>query len=367
MGRRGKCWILSLTVAMIMLSALRPRSRREFSGLSAAGADARQGTRKSKLWRGASANRMWRLLLAVLANVSLVAAFVFVWIQYDKAMPVFASSPEAGQVYLYFDQPDVSASMVMRVTPHRPTGEPESWADDLFITLEADGKYADSPLIFTLVLRGSARPEMKLPTGADLGLDMTGCPLGMVSGDVIGCRDSTAELVEIGGDDLATNAERDPALVVRGSMRSSGLDKQIAQITVWTADTSIVESGGTQFFRLPDAGTTYLPDTLRSEMALKTGADNLSYPPILTTAVTYIELEESDRLEGVDPDPLSRSPLTWVESSASSVEATGSIVDMGKERASERWLFLYGVIAGALVGLSVPILRLWAWAIGRRR
>lgn len=318
--------------------------------------------------RGTSANRVWSLFRAALATVSLVAAFVFVWIQYDEALPVFASSPEAGQVHLYFDQPDVSASMVMHVTPHRTTGESESWADDLFITLEADGKYADSPLIFTMVLKGSARPEMKLPTGADLGLDRAGCPLGMVSGDVVDCRDSTTELVEIDGDSFVTNADgREPAYVVRGSMRSSGANKQRAQVTVWTAGASVVESGATRFFRLPDAGTTYLPDTLRNEIAVRTGDNDISYPPILATAVTYIELEESDRLEGVDPEPLSRSPLTWAEPSASSIEATGSIVDMGKGRVSERWLFLYGVIAGALVGLSAPTLRLWVRAIGRRR
>jgi hypothetical protein len=73
--------------------------------------------------------------------------------------------------------------------------------------------------------------------------------------------------------------------------------------------------------------------------------------------VQYDELEPTDRLESVAPDPFEAGQLTWAEADASMLEPHGSIVDITAEERGQQLLFLLGVSAGIASSLAPLMLR----------
>jgi hypothetical protein len=116
-----------------------------------------------------------------------------------------------------------------------------------------------------------------------------------------------------------------------------------------------VQQAKRTYFALPEIGTSYVPEAYRDRITFDAGNGRKGYVPTqLDVAVIYRDLEQTDRVENITPEPLTGT-LSWVAVDESHIGARGSIVDTHKEEQAQQILFGIAVYAGTFSSV-LPIL-----------
>lgn len=267
-------------------------------------------------------------------------------------------SPTTGSSSCSFDRPNVRA--VLRVdVESRETQEPgdKFGADsyDAYIWVyDLDPK---TPLTYTLVLSGSSRLSRQYRTGVPIEIGSTGCPQASVFNDDVTC--STAR----GAPEAvfaAQDAQEDLDVIV-GRVeipRSVGERASPTLVQFQSRGRVNVTKGEKRFFALPRIGTS-VAEGLPQDSAPVIDAPGRRYAAGLDLMITYKELHPYESLEGADPPPESRKPLTWRSSTSSSLAPTGVITDSRVERDNVRGVFVLGVLAGVVAAMVPLLFRPW--------
>lgn len=292
-------------------------------------------------------------LLALAATVGCGLLALYVYRSYNHAEPSLAEPARLGGVYLFFNVPGVPADLDVSVETNP--------VDELSIWVFPSSMKPGEQLTYSVVLTGSAMPEPVYPSGVPMEVDKNGCYRVSVSADDLAQPQSgTASCSRSRGapDALfATEQGEEPVYVIEGHLRPGANGNASAYISVLNVGGDTTTNGAQSAFVLPTVGTTELPDDLMDSFtAVVAGHPNL-HPPSLVNQVQYENLEPSDDLQNVSPEPGSRSPLTWT--SDNNIAASGTIVNDLKQRQQDRDVFLWGVLAGVLGGFIPGLLALW--------
>jgi hypothetical protein len=290
------------------------------------------------------------LALAATAGCGLLALYVYR--SYNQADPSLADPAGQGGVYLYFDVPGVTAGLDVSVDTN---------PDELSIWVYPSSMKPGEQLTYSVVLTGSAMPSSAYPTGIPREVDKDGCYRESVSAaDPAQPESETASCSRSKGAPDALFASRsgeEPVYVIEGHLTPDKKGNASAYINVLTVGGDTTKNGAQSTFALPAVGTTPLPrELVDSFTAVVDGHPDL-HPPSLVNQVQYENLEPSDDLQNVSPEPDSRSPLTWI--SDSNIAASGTIIDDVKQRQQDRDVFFWGVLAGVLGGFVPGLLALW--------
>lgn len=296
---------------------------------------------------------------AITASVLTVTLGLLGWglyALYDNTLPTIGEPPPTGSIHLYFDQPNVVAELSVQVTSELATSG-DLAMDSYAITVLAEGIDQADPPRFYLALGGSALPHGDGPTASDMG-EPSGCSWAVVS--------SAAELAcnrTKGSPDSAwvVDERKEEIVVVSGLLKPLNDKGQgLANVDLSTEPVSLVKAGETEVFQLPTIGTTYIPATAGEEVEIMIddfGAVKVAGP--LTIVVRYQYLAPTDQLDALSVEPLSRQPLTWVETYMSTLTASGTITDSTEARSADRLTFFWGVLAGVWGGLLVSLIAFW--------
>ena len=300
-----------------------------------------------------------RLIFAVAGTALLTVGTIWFIAQYDETLPTIGEPPPAGSINLYFDRPDVSAQLDVQITSQLVTQENKGYASDSYvIRVLAEGLDQNDLPTFYVALGGSALPQDGYPEGGDD--DESGCSLAVRSD-----APELACLATRGSPESASVSDeaKEEIFVVSGRLKPIGDQGEgIAYIDLSANAQTLVKSGETEVFRLPTVGTTYIPVTVGEDVEIEIDRiSGLKVPEPLTIVVEYQSLSPTDQLESLSLEPVTRQPLTWVETFRTTLTASGTITDTRAERNADRITFFWGVFAGILGSLVVPLLGLW-WA-----
>jgi hypothetical protein len=269
--------------------------------------------------------------------------------------------PDPGEVRLVFDRPGVPALLEATIT----STEFEATAFDYFIRIK-DGFEADE-VDFTIVTISAIRSigQPMFPRGPPS--QPNGCPVTVY---VVPEKGSTCASVRIGDEGFPGSRYLVGAQLITGRIQRNESGAMFATVHARAQVPVSTSAGKRANFRLPAIGTTYLPADGR-DLALDFGTDrDLFVPGELDVIVQYDELEPTDRLQSVAPDPFRAGKLAWVEADASMIAAHGSVVDITAEERGQRLLFMLGVLAGVITGMvsnAVLLLLRAVFRLWRRR
>lgn len=292
-------------------------------------------------------------LLALTATAGCGLLALYVYRSYNQAEPSLSDPVGLGGVYLYFDVPGVAADLDVSVDT-----DPE---DQLSIWVYTSSMKPGEQLTYSVVLTGSAMPSSAYPTGIPRGVDKDGCyrvsvlaaDLAQPQGTTVSCSRSRGAPDAL----FASSSGEEPVYVIEGQLTPDTKGNASAYINVLTVGGDTAKNGAQSAFALPTVGTTPLPPGLMDSFtAVVAGHPNL-HPPSLVNQVQYENLDPSDDLENVSPEPDSRSPLTWI--SDNNIAASGTIIDDVEQRQQDRDVFFWGVLAGVLGGFVPGLLALW--------
>lgn len=311
-----------------------------------------------------------RLIGASLATVALFLSGWLLFVQFNAALPTMGDPPPTGSIHLYFDQPNVTASLDVQVTSELPTDGDDLALDTYAIRVLAEGIDQTEPPRFYLALGGSALPSADGPPASD-GED-GGCSWAVSSeAPKLAC-----EYTRGSPESAWVSDERKRDIVVVSGVLEPLDNEQgegLANVLLSADPVTLVKAGETEVFQLPTIGTTYIPETVGTDdvdIAID-GFSAVKVPGSLTIVVTHQNLAPTDLLDSVSTEPLSRQPLTWIETYLSTLTASGTITDTTEARDADRSSFFWGVIAGVLGGFFVSLIALWwdtlaAWWRWRR-
>lgn len=291
----------------------------------------------------------------------LVASLFWLWTQYDRGTPALTASPGEGELYVFFDRPGVLAAMQVGVASAYWTDAAGSAADDLLVSITVRDLAPGESVGYVVSLAGTALPSATYPEGEEQELDHRGCPPA-VSQSVQDC-----DLVR--GDPEGWPFDDDAAedtMVLAGTITNDDESNPDASTSFWIASSgrTAIQNGELLQFQLPRIGRAWLPDEYVRTQAFVLGArTQLFVPEKLAIAVTYEELSATESLDAVEPVPITRQPLAWVEGEISSIAPSGTILNTRVERDAERNVFVIGVLAGVLVGLVPSVFISWRHAI----
>lgn len=296
-----------------------------------------------------------RFLFAAVCTTAFVLAGLGLYLAYNSSSPEISEPKEPGQIFLFFDRPDVEARIEVRASADRG-GASMSDVYDIDITVVSE---ATDPPRFFIVLSGTALPDQDLLGSSASGISNE-CGYA-----VLGMGDITCMATRGSPESAyASDESKEELIVVTGTIRpfAPATTGGSGWVSVSAHPRSVVESRDRRTFRLPTVGTVSLPQGLRA-MPSEAIDNVVAFAPSLTTVVKYERLEATEVLEAASVEPVSRQPLTWVEQYGTELTASGSILDVVEQRRGERWVFLWGVLAGALGGFVAPIVLLWlrAW------
>lgn len=276
----------------------------------------------------------WRLagmvaLISALVALTAVAAIRFLEV---SSAPSPVEIP--GKALLYFDQPNVTAVVDMKVSE-----DESSTFLNFYVTAEG---YSGDSVGFMIALVGNARAAMRYPSGKASEVS-NGC---WTSGLIV-----HADSVECYTERLAPDAlyaapeAREDTQVITGRMAKDGAGARLDLYVTPEARYS-VSAGKRSYFALPKVGTSYLPKGFRGKYKVDLGRERASFvPSTLDVVVNYRDLAQVERVDSVTPQPLS-GKLSWVEVDASTVAASGSLVDTQKEERGQQEVFAIGIFAG---------------------
>ncbi|WP_147440359.1 hypothetical protein [Mycetocola tolaasinivorans] len=234
------------------------------------------------------------------------------------------------------------------------------------IELHVSGLEGQRDHHFFVAMAGSIMPEYPNSDLAGHPQATIDCPPSILSTD-----DTTKCLSTVGNlDSLWFNPESaEDLIIVNGKLSKLEHDdsKGFGTVAVSTAPTNRVEAGDRTLFRLPTVGTTQVFDTIRDEFKVNVEGLENAYVPIIKTIVKYDELSETELLENPSLVPQSMRPLTWVEDSGARLSASGFIVDLREQRATDRNLFVVAAITGVWGGSIFPLAQSWMGWYSRRR
>ncbi|WP_133738425.1 hypothetical protein [Frigoribacterium sp. PhB116] len=298
-------------------------------------------------------------MIAVLGTVALGLGTVGLVNQFDAALPTIGDPPPPGSINLYFDRPDVRAQLNVEVTSALATMENEDYASDAYVVrVLAEGLDQNDMPTFFIALGGSALPRDDLADQSDRQSSNGRCSSATVSAvPELACIETS------GSPDSAwaSNEVKEDIVVVSGRLKPVGEHGGgIAYLDISAYASTLVKSGQTEVFQLPTVGTTYLPATIGDEAEIVIDDfTGLKVPSPLSITVSYGRLSPADRLESVSIEPITREPLTWVETSRATLTPSGTITDSRAERDAGRVTFFWGVLAGILGSLLLPLLGWW--------
>lgn len=209
-----------------------------------------------------------------------------------------------------------------------------------------------APGRFFLALAGSARLERDYPNGEALPL-VNGCPsISVWPVDEVQCSTTRSGL----GSTFTAPDHRKPVDLVTGTIGPGAARKTL---TVYSVGPFESELGPEVYFQLPEAGTTYIPQDSRDSVPIALGDVEVFVPDTLDVIVYYRTLSLGESLQTSSPESLDPAELVWFEESRVAIRPRGSTIDTIGQRARERSLFLLGVGAGVLGGLTAPLFVMW--------
>lgn len=300
-------------------------------------------------------------VVALSATLVVAGSFIGLWLMYNATLPEPVDAPDPGSVNVYFDRPGISAYIDATVETIE-TEDPVrgSVADIIGINVNLVDQVPEIPIEYSFVVSGSAMLATNYPTGLEMPVDASGCPETTRSPGL------RCQLVKGAPESVfAVDEAKFPVYVIQGRIVPDADGNATQYVQFPTVGRTVVDRGPSREFRLPKFGTTGLPEELRDDFtAIVDGYDDLYVPGYLAVEVQYDYLGPSERVEGVEPEPISRSPLTWGGTAARSVEASGTIVDALEERGADRSIFFYGVLAGAAASFVPTVGTLW-WRVLR--
>ncbi|MGC5224489.1 hypothetical protein ACPW96_18140 [Micromonospora sp. DT81.3] len=298
---------------------------------------------------------LFSVLAALLLTAGLAAAGYFLWTEYERSEPPLTERPDIGAINVYFDTPGVDAALEVAVNSNPYNSESLDVAsDNIDVSLVVRGEAAQQ-VRFTLVLSGSAYPQTLYPAGIPRELE-AGCFRGSVHGIDIECQGLLADpsgMAPPGKDTV-------PVYVITGVTSPAFKDgPQSARVTLEGEGETVVETAEQRIFQLPEVGTRFIPLEFREATSFDLASGARVFVPVqLTSVMTYDTLESTEVVEGVQPEPLSRAPLTWV--SSANQAPSGTVIDLREERSRDRNVFVLGVLAGVIGGLVPAALLLWS-------
>ncbi|WP_157367890.1 hypothetical protein [Alloactinosynnema sp. L-07] len=269
-------------------------------------------------------------LICALVALTAVAAVRFLDVS-SSPSPVEAP----GKVLLYFDQPNVAALMDMKI-------DESSGSTLLHFGITAKDFSGDS-VGFMIALVGNSRAATRYPNG-EASEVVSGC---WASGLTVHADSVECYTARLAPESLYAAPEvRADTQVITGRMtKDSGSDRRL-DLWVSTDARYSVSAGKRTYFALPKIGTSYRPENLRGKLTIDLGRDQASFVPSpLDIVVNYRDLTQVERVDNVTPQPLT-GRLTWAEVDASTVAASGSLVDTQKEERGQQEVFAIGIYAG---------------------
>lgn len=315
-----------------------------------------------------------RLIVALVGTIALGLGTAWLVNQYDATLPTIGDPPPTGSIHLYFDRPDVTAQLDVQVTSDLVTYKNKDYASDSYvIRVLAEGLDQSDLPMFYVALGGSALPRDDYPDGSDRGDSDGGCSLAIMSD-----APELACITTKGSPESAwvSDEAKEEIVVVSGRLKPIGDQGEgLAYIDVTAYAQTLAKSGETEVFQLPTAGTTYIPPSVGDDVAISIDdIAGLKVPDPITIIVRYQWLSPTDQLESVSVEPFTRQPLTWVETFSTTLTASGTITDSREQRDADRVTFFWGVFAGILGSLLLPLLgwwwltiaAWWRWGVFRR-
>lgn len=281
--------------------------------------------------------------------------------QYDQTSPGLMDEPDNGLVFLFFDRPNVRALLRVNVESRGVQDRADKFGVDSYDAYiwvyDMDPK---TSLTYTLVLSGSSRLSRQYPTGAPIELSSSGCPKASVYNDDVRCSTTRgAPDAVVASDDVKTDLDLIVGRVETPLVGEGHASPTLVQFQ--SRGRAMALQGEKRFFALPQIGTS-VSLGLPKELPPVIDEPGERYPADLDLMVTYQQLHPYESLEGADPIPESRTPLTWRSSTRSSLAPTGVITDSRVERDNTRRVFMIGVFAGVVAGLVPPLLGRWGTA-----
>lgn len=164
------------------------------------------------------------------------------------------------------------------------------------------------------------------------------------------------------GSAFASEDRKEKVVVVSGLLMPVGPlgESGYGWVDVDAESLNLSVSGERRIFQLPSIGTMSLNESLRNEItAVVDGTGPLYVPDVVTIVMYGPSLAPTDQLEGMSIEPIARQPLTWGDAVMSNVTASGTIIDGRGQRDADRSIFVWGVIAGIVGGLILPVIGLW--------
>ncbi|TYL51185.1 hypothetical protein [Agromyces mariniharenae] len=299
-----------------------------------------------------------RLGIAICGLIALLLSGTWLFARYDETLPTIGDPPPTGSIYLYFDRPDVTASLHVEVTSEPESHEEGDYASDSYvINVTAENFDPNDPPRFYVALGGSALPQDVFPDASDRESSANDCLTIVVSlapeFDCVLTRGSPESA-------YASDELKEDLIVVSGLLQPIGVNEGLAWIDLTANADTLVGAGDTEVFQLPTVGTTYIPETVGDEMnIIIDDVGPLYVPDPITPVVEYQWLSPTDQLESLSVEPVARQPLTWVENYRTMLTASGMITDTRDQRDADRSGFFWGVLAGILGGFVVPVIGLW--------
>lgn len=302
--------------------------------------------------------RYGNLIASSIALVLLVAGIVVSYRYFVDASAYPSPRAEPGTAYLFFDRPGVPALFQSTIRAA------EFGETNIQYLIQVDAEYKGTSVGYSLVLMGDATTVETYPSG-EPSAGKSGCWASMwaVPEDALACR-----VAAVSPDRLwsAMPDQGERAQIISGTITRTAPGAMWVDIATRTSVQYVEQAGKRRYFALPGLGTSYLPKVYRDRLTVDLRDGHSQYAPIkLDVAIDFGELNQSDRIESVAPEPLAGS-LTWVEVDTYRLYTRGSIIDTVLEEGAQRSLFLIGLYVG-IAGAILPVLAPTIWRNLRRR
>lgn len=303
-----------------------------------------------------------QMALAVVCTIAILAGLGLFFVQYNETLPQIGEDPETGQILVFFDRPGVVATVEVRASAAF-SGDVYA-ADDYEIDIQVTGIAEQQVPRYSVVLAGSALPLDDWPDGSKRASRDNTCLSSITGPGDLECLDTKGSPESL----FASDESQEDLVVVSGRIQrfEGAADSGQGWVYVTARPASVSESGERRVFQLPTVGTGHFPESLRNELTAVVDGIEL-YATEATIIVKYDWLHPTDQLESVSIEPAGRQPLTWIETFQSTLTASGTIIDSREERAADRNVFFWGVLAGVLGGFLIPVGALWIGVARRWR